>query len=134
MTIATKSLPELRRERELVAYELWGGRSELGLEIQPFLGREVWANELDKEIERREWEEKYPEHAKLKSIPEIERNAIGRFIEWLEEWGYVIRDSPDIGEILSMAPERWLAEYFGIDRAALSKEKDQMYQELVRGG
>lgn len=119
MTILDRTLPELKLELEIAAYEAWSGRNMEGYEAM--LPREKWADELDAEIEGREWNEKYPEHTKVRAIPLVERNAIGDFIEWLTET-----------HSLPWGVEELMADYYHIDRERLSAEKDEMYKDLVK--
>ena len=131
MTILDRTLPELKLELELAAYEAWSGRNMEG--YVAMLPREKWADNLEAEIERREWSEKYPEHARLEAVPKEERDYIGDFIEWLWSQGYELGEWKDLFFTrTTMNPEEWLARYYGIDRRKLSAEKDEMYKDLVK--
>jgi hypothetical protein len=77
----------------------------------------------------------YPEHSKLRVVKERSQ-VIGGFLHWLREerkpalylftW---INGEPDMAGI---SAEALLAEYFGIDLAKLSEEKDRMLDEQRR--
>lgn len=87
------------------------------------------------------WDAKYPEHAKLRAV-RGESQHIGQFLDWLIHergdthicvWpeGHNYPSSDHTATI-----EGLLGEYFDIDPKALSREKDEMYDELQksRGG
>jgi len=85
----------------------------------------------------------YPEHAKLQALGGA-NDIVGQFLEWLgDQTGYVICEWHDAteasiqhdGDRSGYQPARrsiedWLAAYYGIDREALSKEKDAMLRAL----
>lgn len=78
-------------------------------------------------METKEFEKKYPEHAKLDKV-KGESQAIGEFLDWYR--GKAADDEGYYG-----APtERLLAEYFGVNLKILEKEKRQMlkaFQEAI---
>lgn len=122
----------------------------------------------------------YPQHAKMDTIPQSDRDAIGSFLEWLSSKGYTIcqwRDEGNNGKP-AMIPateeqldaianelghgfiwnralqrgvtnpeyefwpegfypvrnsiERWLAQFYEIDLDEMNREKQRMYEMLVR--
>ena len=72
-------------------------------------------------------DEKYPEHAKLRAVS-TESQRLGEFLSWLI-------DEADNGgfpsDIVDLDVEATLGRYFDVDPRALSREKDEMYRELV---
>ena len=84
-----------------------------------------------------ESKDKYPQHTKLKSVL-TESRTIGSFLDWLfnERTPKTLICTQESGDNYPTSDstagiEPLLAEYFGIDRTELSREKDLMYQELV---
>lgn len=82
-------------------------------------------------------DEKYPQHAKLRAVLS-ESQSIGRFLDWMlneREW-VICYYSSTTGEYEPIDGggriEALLAEYFEIDRVALSMEKDAMVDEFRR--
>jgi hypothetical protein len=113
-------------------------------------------NERALEGARRNETGDYPEHEKMKTIPEAERQAVGGFIEWLKAryelavWGTVEEYmgsthcdscSPDndcdgldedvlVPVSSSTRVESLLADYYGIDLQKIDAEKQMMLDGL----
>jgi Ribonuclease G/E len=67
---------------------------------------------------------KTPEHEKLKAIVDQTQPA-GEFLEWLEDQGYYLARNDEHGRpwALHKDVQTLLAEWQGIDRAKLEREK-----------
>lgn len=86
----------------------------------------------------------YPEHEKLRAL-EGRSQVVGEFVDqFLAEKGYRICEIAESGRGSFLTPEQqWfpiqqpfqdlLAEFFGLDRAKLDAEKDQMLTKLREG-
>lgn len=74
----------------------------------------------------------YPAHTAMKAIPEGDRDLIGDFVCWLEDhdYGIIHFTGGDGDDVQIMSPQRWIAEFFGLDVAAISAEKEQMLKEI----
>jgi hypothetical protein len=77
----------------------------------------------------------YPEHYKMLACTE-ERNAVGDFLDWLQEQQYVIAEQEQ-GSWRNLVRVRnsiedWLALYLGIDMEKIEAEKRQMLVEVRR--
>jgi pSer/pThr/pTyr-binding forkhead associated (FHA) protein len=77
---------------------------------------------------------RYPEHEKMNALLG-KRDAVARFLEWMETTGYVIciaqrvggyRDSTATYEPVRKTAEEWLADHFGIDLQKIAAEKAAM--------
>lgn len=66
----------------------------------------------------------YPEHEKLVEISD-QSQAIGEFMEWLESTAFAVHDIYTMNDKI----QEILADYFDIDLAKISEEKDQMIEE-----
>jgi len=75
--------------------------------------------------------EEYPEHVKLRAIGS-ESQAIGGFLEWLNEKGITLctSDHNDDYYYCGITTEKFLARYFEIDTEVLEEEKQQMLKKL----
>ena len=74
----------------------------------------------------------YPEHDKMREV-KPQSQAIGGFLEWLEEQGIWLANHADSDVHLSpfwYSKEKILAKFFGIDLAKIGEEKDAMVAEL----
>ena len=77
----------------------------------------------------------YPEHERMKAL-NGDNDTIGAFLEWLSENDYAICEVSDTqyagGEYVPVqrSIESWLAQYFNINPAKISAEKDAMLQAL----
>lgn len=74
----------------------------------------------------------YPEHEKLAKVKD-ESQAIGEFLEWLENHGEY--ELGAVAEDLKLYPlgksiERILAEYFKVDQRKLEAEKQTMLEAI----
>jgi hypothetical protein len=80
----------------------------------------------------------YPQHDKLRAVRD-QSQAIGEFLEWLQSTRkprVTLTVDAELGmrcEDLWPKTEDLLAEYFGIDRAALECEKQAMIKGLRDG-
>jgi hypothetical protein len=81
---------------------------------------------------------KYPQHDKLRAVKR-ESQAIGEFLDWLQNTRKPSVQLAVNAKDVTLASELWpkiedlLAEYFGIDRAALELEKLAMIEGLHNG-
>lgn len=71
-----------------------------------------------------------PEHDKIKALGG-KNNVVGDFLEWLTEQGYVIAQyegEPGYERLwpVHKSTEEHIADYFGIDRKALNREKEAL--------
>lgn len=81
----------------------------------------------------------YPEHERLRALDGA-NDTVGEFIEWLSEQGYVIAEygtgQPDDDRSehrlwpVQRGIESWLAQYFNINPAKISAEKDAMLRAM----
>lgn len=102
----------LRWKLEGYAYELWGLGEMARASVQ------LAAENVQREIEAREWAEAYRESAKIDAIGE-ERHLIGGFLEWLQENGRTVsrwREAGDNGE------PRWIDTWYA-DEVVDDEEK-----------
>lgn len=71
----------------------------------------------------------YPEHAKLKAIPEEARDAVGDFVVWLDEHDFNIVGRYT-GDEQQMRPQSWIARFYDLDEDAINAEKDSMLAQI----
>lgn len=74
----------------------------------------------------------HPEHEKLAAIKD-KSQAIGGFLEWLEEQGITLCTLPENSDYFvpcHMPIQQRLAKYFDIDLNKLEQEKQAMLEEL----
>lgn len=79
--------------------------------------------------------EKYPQHEKVKLIKH-ESQAVHEFLNWLQEDKALRISTSESDRRGNYVPwmgrqDELVAEYFGIDLKAFSKEKDAMYEEMT---
>lgn len=77
----------------------------------------------------------YPEHEKLKAL-NGHNQAVGEFLDWLSENGYVIAKWDGRGDRLVPTNEGFttlMARHFEIDERRLEDEKQQMLDSLHGG-
>ena len=76
----------------------------------------------------------YLEHEKLKLVKD-KSQAVGEFIQWLEEKGISLAHYPEGSERLCSVytpVSKLLAEFFEIDLDALEQEKEHMVDSIRR--
>jgi hypothetical protein len=85
---------------------------------------------------------RYTEHERMERIPEGEREAVARFLEWLDRQGirlavYVELRNKATGEVyghelveLGEGHDPLMYRFWGIDKQQLAEEKDAMVAEI----
>lgn len=75
--------------------------------------------------------ESYPEHAKMQEVKH-QAQAIGEFLEWLSEIGYMIAQYNRFDELYPALKSHGelLADYFSIDLAVVATEKQALFEAL----
>lgn len=78
----------------------------------------------------------YPEHERMAEIPEGEREAVARFLEWLDSQGIrlgvYVTDAWGISHLVEWAEghDPLMHRFWGIDKRKLGEEKDEMVRKL----
>jgi len=100
-------------------------------------------------IAEQEWAKKYPEAAKVSEAKLKGSQAIGAFLEWLQDQGIVLSQyhihTDDCLDLdgrcecgmfetllysIHKSPDDLLFEYFGIDRQKYNQEQEAMLEEI----
>lgn len=73
----------------------------------------------------------YPEHER-QSLVAGKSQAIGEFLDWLNEQGYAVAEYDQMGNWhpLHRSIESWLAQYFDIDPVKIDREKRAMLDAM----
>lgn len=73
----------------------------------------------------------YPEHERLRAL-DGDNDTIGAFLEWLSEHDYAICEYDQMGGYhpVGRGIQSWLAQYFNINPAKISAEKDAMLRDI----
>lgn len=77
--------------------------------------------------------DEWPEHEKLKQIPDWVRHKVG---DWFEMSGYAVCEWDEVIDEyrpVRMSTPQLLADVFDIDYQALMDEKEEMFK-IIRGG
>lgn len=121
-------------ERDLMYVQHWRKTEDLASMVRRRRREVREACEAEAAAERARFEAAYPEHIRQeKVLPQSQ--AVGEFLEWLEEHGYEIGEwsGSERLERVNRPIQSWLAQYFQIDPAKIEAEKRAMIEALREG-